>query len=237
MSNEWAEAVAASADGCKRGCVAARPGGGIALVEQYVPVLSLGVLYIFAVLPVAVIVGLGSAFPVSVASMLAGTGSSFRPGTRSHLQTARTGSRWRCIWRLRSWVSELAARARCARARHRTARERESALLAGLATERLGGRRLAEEVGEIANRGTTVLGVEHAEDATRLGRPKPRRALPSCLEAARAGASAPSTPRPASSRDRLSRRFLPALAALLRRRRRAGEARRRGSRGRGGAAE
>ena len=43
----------------------------IALIERYVPVLSLGVLYIFAVLPVAVIWGLGYALPVSVASMLA----------------------------------------------------------------------------------------------------------------------------------------------------------------------
>ncbi|HSS74238.1 MAG TPA: hypothetical protein VLK53_11800, partial [Gaiellaceae bacterium] len=43
----------------------------IALFDQWVPVLSLGVLYIFAVLPVAVVWGLGLAVPVSVASMLA----------------------------------------------------------------------------------------------------------------------------------------------------------------------
>src|SRR3954468_11313190 len=41
------------------------------LVEPYVPVLSLGVLYVFAVLPVAVLWGLAFAVPVSVASMLA----------------------------------------------------------------------------------------------------------------------------------------------------------------------
>src|SRR5262249_61074335 len=43
----------------------------IALLERWVPVLSLGVLYIFAVLPVAVVWGLGFALPVSIASMLA----------------------------------------------------------------------------------------------------------------------------------------------------------------------
>src|SRR5437764_13747269 len=43
----------------------------IAIAKPYVPVLSLGVLYVFAVLPVAVAWGLVFAVPVSVASMLA----------------------------------------------------------------------------------------------------------------------------------------------------------------------
>lgn len=43
----------------------------IALVHRWVPVLSLGVLYVFAVLPVAVVWGLPLAAAVSVASMLA----------------------------------------------------------------------------------------------------------------------------------------------------------------------
>src|SRR5215510_10022143 len=43
----------------------------IAVLERYVPVLSLGALYVFAVLPVAVFWGLGLASVVSVASMLA----------------------------------------------------------------------------------------------------------------------------------------------------------------------
>jgi two-component system, OmpR family, sensor histidine kinase KdpD len=43
----------------------------IALLEPYVPVLSLGALYVFAVLPVAVWWGLGLATAVSIASMLA----------------------------------------------------------------------------------------------------------------------------------------------------------------------
>ena len=40
-------------------------------LESVAPVLSLGVLYVFAVLPIAVLFGLAYALPVSVASMLA----------------------------------------------------------------------------------------------------------------------------------------------------------------------
>ena len=43
----------------------------IAALKPWAPVLSLGVLYVFAVLPVAVLYGLAFALPVSVASMLA----------------------------------------------------------------------------------------------------------------------------------------------------------------------
>ena len=43
----------------------------IGLIKPYVPVLSLGVLYLFAVLPVAVVYGLGFALAVSVPTMLA----------------------------------------------------------------------------------------------------------------------------------------------------------------------
>ena len=45
--------------------------GVIAVLDRWIPVLSLGVLYLFAVLPVAVFWGLAYAIGVSVASMLA----------------------------------------------------------------------------------------------------------------------------------------------------------------------
>ena len=45
--------------------------GVIALLKSHVPVLSLGVLYLFAVLPVAIAYGFPFALAVSVASMLA----------------------------------------------------------------------------------------------------------------------------------------------------------------------
>ena len=45
--------------------------GAIFLFRGVVPVLSLGVLYVFAVLPVAVVWGLRLSLPVAVGSMLA----------------------------------------------------------------------------------------------------------------------------------------------------------------------
>jgi K+-sensing histidine kinase KdpD len=44
--------------------------GAIELLKEHVPVLSLGVLYILTVLPVAIGWGLAYAVPVAVASML-----------------------------------------------------------------------------------------------------------------------------------------------------------------------
>ncbi len=44
--------------------------GVIALLDDFVPVLSLGALYVFAVLPIAILWGLPLAIGVSVASML-----------------------------------------------------------------------------------------------------------------------------------------------------------------------
>jgi len=44
--------------------------GAIFALEPVAPVLSLGVLYVFAVMPVAVLFGLAYALPVSLASML-----------------------------------------------------------------------------------------------------------------------------------------------------------------------
>ena len=43
----------------------------VAIFEQFVPVLSLGVLYVFAVLPVAVLWGTSYGVGVAIASMLA----------------------------------------------------------------------------------------------------------------------------------------------------------------------
>jgi two-component system sensor histidine kinase KdpD len=45
--------------------------GAIFVLDYVAPILSLGVLYIFAVLPIAVFYGLGYALGVSIASMLA----------------------------------------------------------------------------------------------------------------------------------------------------------------------
>ncbi len=116
----------------------------IALFEPYVPVLSLGVLYIFAVLPVAVVWGLRFALFVSVASMLAFNWFFLPP---RHTFTLADSENWFALAVYLATavvVSELAARAR-RRAAAAEQRERESALLADLAAELLAGQKLEEE--------------------------------------------------------------------------------------------
>ncbi len=98
----------------------------IAVVERWVPVLSLGVLYIFAVLPVAVFWGLGLATAVSVASMLAFNWFFLPP---RHTFQLSDGANWAvlAVYLVTAVVvSALAARSR-RRAELAEAREREAA--------------------------------------------------------------------------------------------------------------
>jgi len=106
----------------------------IAVVKRWVPVLSLGVLYIFAVLPVAVLWGLALACAVSVASMLAFNWF-FLPPT--HTFQLRDGANWAVLAVYLATavvVSALAARAR-RRAELAELREREAAARAAAELE------------------------------------------------------------------------------------------------------
>ena len=186
----------------------------IALLDQWVPVLSLGVLYIFAVLPVAVVWGIGFAVPVSVASMLAFNWFFLPP---RHTFTLADSENWFALAVYVATavvVSELAARAR-RRASAAEQRERESSLLAGLAADLLRGRSLQEELAEVAGAAAGVLGVDHVE--IELGSPgrgdAQRAAHP--LEAAGRQVGTLYTPPGTDPSLDVRRRFLPALAALL----------------------
>jgi two-component system sensor histidine kinase KdpD len=102
----------------------------IAELKPYVPVLSLGVLYVFAVLPVAVFWGIWLAALVSVASMLAFNWF-FLPPT--HTFQLSDGANWLAlaVYLVTAIVvSALAASAR-RRAELAELREREAAALAG----------------------------------------------------------------------------------------------------------
>ena len=188
--------------------------GAIELIKPYVPVLSLGVLYVFAVLPVAAAYGLGFALAVSVASMLAFNWFHLPP---VHTFTLVDSENWFALavyFATSVVVSELAARAR-RRAVSAEQRERESALLAELATELLRGREVGEELEQIAFRAAGVLGVESA--AIELGAAKrpPAGAVPLQLEAAGRAVGTLYTPAGADPNSTAQQRFLPALAALL----------------------
>jgi two-component system sensor histidine kinase KdpD len=188
--------------------------GVIALVEPYVPVLSLGVLYVFAVLPVAVVWGIWFALPVSVASMLAFNWFFLPP---RHTFTLREQSNWfaLAVYLVTAVVvSELAARSR-RRSALAEQRERESALLAHLATELVRGRELEDELGEIGSRAAEVLGVPSSR--IELGAPRRAAAGESPFQLEAAGRTVGRIYTPAGSEPSISvrNRFLPALAALL----------------------
>jgi two-component system sensor histidine kinase KdpD len=106
----------------------------IAVLKRWMPVLSLGVLYLFAVLPVSVLWGLALASAVSVASMLAFNWF-FLPPT--HTFQLRDGANWAVLAVYLATavvVSALAARAR-RRAELAEAREREAAARAAAELE------------------------------------------------------------------------------------------------------
>jgi two-component system sensor histidine kinase KdpD len=186
----------------------------IALFKPYVPVLSLGVLYVFAVLPIAVMWGLALAIPVSVASMLAFEWFYLPP---VHTFSLANSSDWFALAVYLGTavvVSELAARSR-RRAAAAEQRERESALLAELATELLRGRGLDEELPEIAARVANVLGVDAAEIELGAPRRPPAGQSPYPLEVGDRAVGTIYAPEGADLNAPARRRFLPALAALL----------------------
>ena len=117
-------------------------------LDPVAPVLSLGVLYVFAVLPVAVVRGASvMRCPSRSRACSRSTSSSCRRCTRSR---SRTSENWfaLAVYSVTAVVvSELAARAR-RRAADAEQREREAALLADIATHLLAGRDLEEELAE-----------------------------------------------------------------------------------------
>jgi two-component system sensor histidine kinase KdpD len=106
----------------------------IAVVKRWVPVLSLGVLYIFAVLPVAIFWGLGLACLVSVASMLAFNWFFLPPTHTLQLKDAANWAVLAVYLVTAVVVSALAARAR-RRAELAEAREREASARAAAELE------------------------------------------------------------------------------------------------------
>jgi two-component system, OmpR family, sensor histidine kinase KdpD len=184
----------------------------IELLKPHVPVLSLGVLYVFAVLPIAVVYGFGLAIVVSVASMLAFEWFYLPPVHRFSLANSENWFALAVYVCTAVVVGELAARSR-RRAAAAEQRERESALLAQLATDLLRGRGLDEELPAISDRAAQVLGVPSADIELGARRRRPAGEAPYPLEAA--GRTIGAIYTPADPNVDAQRRFLPALAALL----------------------
>src|SRR3954470_13583249 len=186
----------------------------IGLLDRWAPVLSLGSLYVFAVLPIAVAWGLSYALPVAVASMLAFNWLFLPPTHTFHL---REGENWFALALylvvavVTSW---LATRAR-QRAYAAEQREREAALLATVAASLLGGAAVTDELDGLATRAAGVLGVAHAW----IGLGAEHSTLPDAvaipLEVGSRRIGALSTPAPGPADAAVVARIVPALASLL----------------------
>jgi two-component system sensor histidine kinase KdpD len=182
--------------------------GAIELLKDHIPVLSLGVLYTLAVLPVAIAWGMGYAVAVAIASMLAFNFFFLPPLYTLTIADSRNWFALLVFVVTAVVVSELAARSR--------RRARESALLAEIATSLLERGHVSLELDRIAAEAARALRVDAAR--IELGDDRPRAdgtAEPYPLAAAgrRVGTIYLEHPRQRSAAAR--RRLLPALASLL----------------------
>jgi two-component system sensor histidine kinase KdpD len=201
--------------GVAAGCLAvATVTGAVAIFEDFVPVLSLGVLYVFAVLPVAVLWGVPYGVGVAVASMLT-FNFLFLPPT--HSLTLADRRNWFALAVYVTTAIVVGGLASSARRRHDDAeqREREAALLADIAAELLRGARLEEDIGSIAERAAGVMGVSSVRIS--LGEPDPAHAdeAPFAMEVGGETIGVLYVPQREEPELGVRRRLLPALASLL----------------------
>jgi two-component system, OmpR family, sensor histidine kinase KdpD len=181
----------------------------IAVLEPHVPVLSLGVLYVFAVLPVAVLWGTPLALAVSVASMLAFNWFFLPP---KHTFQLSDGANWLalavyCVTAL--VVGYLAARAR-RRSADAEQRRREASVLAEAAADLLRGTPQERALEKIAEPLAAALGVDAlrvvpgAQEPDQGERALPMRDVATVLVDERLAVD-----------DAVASRLLPALGALF----------------------
>ena len=181
-------------------------------LSSFAPTLSLGVLFVFAVLPVAVVWGIWWALAVAVASTLAFNFFFLPPVHTLALNESRNWFALAAYSVSAVVVGELAARAR-----RRTAdaeqREREAALLAEIAGHLLSGRGLEDELSWIENRAAQVLDVPTAKIEFGPRRSSAGETIP--LEVDQRSVGTIYLPLRPDPNVEVRHRFLPALAALL----------------------
>jgi two-component system, OmpR family, sensor histidine kinase KdpD len=134
--------------------------GVIFAVKPFAPVLSLGVLYVFAVLPVAVLFGLGWAVVVSIGSMLAFNWFFLPP---LHTLALRESESWvsLAVYLVTAFVvSAFAARSR-RRAVDAEQRRGEAALLADVSSVLLEADHVQDAVPQVATLTGGVIGANH----------------------------------------------------------------------------
>ena len=186
----------------------------VELIDDVVPVLSLGVVYVFAVLLVAIFWGPLVAVPVAVASMLAFNFFFLPP---LYTFTLADRSNWLALAVyvvVAIVVGTLASRYRSGKDEAEQ-REREAALLADIAADLLRGAKLEDGIEQIEERAATVLGVSSVRmelgerpRASKSGSPHPL-----TVEGRPIGILF--TPENEEPLLATQRRFLPALASLV----------------------
>jgi len=217
-----ANAVLEAATGSRRHALAAAASvavlvvvtAAIAVLKSFVPVLSLGVLYVFAVLPIAVAFGLVYAVLVSVASMLAFNWFFLPPVHTFTLSDSRNWFALAVYVVTAVVVSALAARAR-RRATDAEQREVETALIADIATSLLQG---SDVAGQLEPIGARVAAILRARSATIvLGAEVPPAPNSSPIELVAGGRRVGTLELVEGGEPNLQarRRLLPALASLL----------------------
>ena len=179
--------------------------GAIELLQLAVPVLSLGVLYIFAVLPIAVLWGTRFGIGVAIASMLAFNWFFLPPIHTFTLADSRNWLALAVFVVTAVVVSELAARSR--------RRATESELLAGIATSLLAHGEVRGELERIASEVARVLQVDRARIELGDGTPDGEGAYPLVAGTRQVGVIHLDGPAPRGTAAR--RRLIPALASLL----------------------
>jgi two-component system sensor histidine kinase KdpD len=190
--------------------------GLVYLLRPYTPELSLGILYVLAVLPVAVVWGRAHAAGVAVASMLIFNFLFLPPIHALTLSGEENWLKLAVMLVTGLLVAELASRAR-QRARDAEQREREAALLAELSTVLLSGAAVESELVHIAEGTARILGVPSAGIELGTGtRPGlDRRGTPLPLRSHQRRVGTLHVPAGATVDSAAADRFLPALASLL----------------------
>ena len=186
----------------------------IAVIDEFVPVLSLGVLYVFAVLPIAVFWGTLVAIPVAIASMLAFNFFFLPPVYTFTLADRQNWLALAVYVATAIVVGSLASRYR-SRGEEARQREREASLLADIATELLGGTGLEQELGRIEKRTAAVLGVSSVRIVLGDHGRSPAHEAPYVLTVDGRPVGALFTPETEEPALAIRRRLLPALASLL----------------------
>jgi two-component system sensor histidine kinase KdpD len=185
----------------------------IDVLKRHVPVLGLGVLYVFAVLAVAVRWGTALAAAASVASMLAFNWF-FLPPT--HTLQLRDGANWAVLAVYLATAVVVGALAARARRRRDDAeqRRREANVLAEVAGDLLRGAALTDELEKLAELTADALGVRGARLELGEGQPLEGERALSIDVGLRPVATLFVDARDAAA-PAVARRFLPSLAALL----------------------